>query len=891
MEQPTGHSVRASNLPVQGTPFIGRDKELAEIANLLADPACRLLTLIGAGGIGKTRLAIQVASEVEDAFGDGAHFVALQPLRSADFLVSAVADALDFALRGQGDPTTQLVSYVCDRQILLVLDNFEHLLAPPPSPFETEPSLSFSLPESLPEGGIKGGLDLLTDILACAPGVKLLITSREILNLQEEWLYQVQGLPYPDTSLNGSLNEAEIQAYGAVQLFLERARRVRRDFSLADDGADVIRICQLVEGMPLAIELAASWTRTMPCAQIADEIQHNLDFLSTGLRNVPDRQRSMRAIFDQSWQLLNQQERDVFKRLSVFRGSFDRDAAGQVASASLATLSALVDKSLLRADSDGRYQIHELLRQYAAVQLAQSPDDIARVYDLHCAYYADFLHERQEDMVGGQQREATVEIRAELANIRAAWGWMVGMSKVEEIRKSTQTLSWFYQFQSRYLEGADAFDKVADSLMAEEDPTRQANLALAEILVERAWFYIRLGRLEQAEAVIDQCRAIYCQLDVPPVPGQATDPLLPLGIIASIKGNYAEAARLGEEARARSEAHNHLGNLPFALYVLVRAALGQGDLEAAQRYAQQACAIVEETGDRWFMAYCLLELGNVASALFDYAEAKKHYQTSYAIRQEFEDPEGMAVALNHLGKLAITQENYPEAQQLYQQSLALYQEINDRGGLATSLNGLGVTDDARGDYQASRRHFRQALQIAADMHFVPLTLSIIIGIGELMLRTGQEERGIELLALTRHHPASDHEIKDRAQMCLNHFQEKLEPERFAVVTQRGQAGNLETVSAALLTELLHLEPVPEVGVPAGSRPVAPTDQPLVEPLTPRELEVLYLIADGLTNQQIADELIISVGTAKYYTSQIYGKLNVNSRTQAVARARELSMLS
>lgn len=925
MEEQSRPLAIVHNLPSHPTTFIGRVNEVAEIKDLLADRACRLLTLIGPGGIGKTRLAIQAATEMLEApgqsalsnrmapvaddgpekpgrtvdetqvsrdvgFTHGVYFVALQPIQSFDFLVSAVADAINVPLTGQEDPVVQLLNYLHDKQMLLLLDNFEHLLAPSLSIPQGEAEHSMSPPEG--EGA--AAVDLLSDMLTVAPGMKLLVTSREVLNLQEEWLYHVQGLSFPTSPQTPLLLEEEqgegLEAYSAVQLFVERACRVRRDFSLAEEGADVVRICQLIEGMPLAIELAASWTKTIPCAVITREIERNINFLATSLRNVPDRQRSMRAIFDQSWQLLTPQEQGAFRRLSVFQGSFDRDAAERITGASLATLSALVDKSLLRLDPNGRYQIHELLRQYAALQLAQSPKDIARVYDLHCAHYADFLHKRQEDMAGARQREATTEIKTELGNVRAAWQWAVGLVKVEEMQKAAQTLSWFYQFQSRYLEAANAFEKAVHSLMREAAPA-QADLTLATILVELAWFYIRLGRLDQAEEMIAQSRAIYRRLEVPPVPGQATDPLLPLGIIASIRGDYVTAARLGEEARRVSEAHNHQGNLPFAFYVLARASLAKGDFESARQYAQQACAIVERANESWFMAYCLNELGNIASALGDYAEAEQHYQTSYTIRKAFDDPEGMAVALNHLGKIAILQGNYAEAEQLYQQSLAVYQQINDRGGLATSLNGLGTAACAMRDYQRACQHLRQALQIAMDIQYIPLILSILIGVGQLLLRTGQQERGTELLALTRHHPASDRETRDRAQEWLDRYQAELASELFAAAVQRGQNSDLEVVTTALPAVLTAAEIGLQVTPPAKGRRSYPSDQPLAEPLTPRELEVLQLIADGLSNQQIAEELVISVGTVKFYTSQIYGKLSVGSRTQAVARARDLNLLS
>ena len=355
--------VRPHNLPDQPTPFVGREEELTEIAERLEDPTCRLLTLVGPGGTGKTRLAIQAATESLDAFLQGVYFVPLSPVSSAKFLVSTVADALGFQFRGPsgGEPTAQLVDYLREKELLLVMDSFEHLLQ------ETE---------------------LLTDILHSAPHVKILVTSRERLNLRAEWLLEVQGLTYPRDE-----QTARAQEYNALKLFLQNVRRVRGDFVLSEETQPyVVRICRLVEGMPLGIELASASVRMFSCEQIAEEIQRDIDFLTTSLRDVPKRHRSMRAVFDHSWNLLSKTEREVFCKLSVFRNGFRREAAKKVARATLPILGALVDKSLLRQTPSGRYNVHELLRQYAAEKLDQTPALKKKSLSRHSSYYADFRH-------------------------------------------------------------------------------------------------------------------------------------------------------------------------------------------------------------------------------------------------------------------------------------------------------------------------------------------------------------------------------------------------------------------------------------------------------------------------------------------------------------------
>jgi ATP/maltotriose-dependent transcriptional regulator MalT/predicted ATPase len=737
----------------------------------------------------------------------------------------------------------------------------------------------------------------LTDLLWTAPNVKLFVTSREALNLQEEWRYPVAGMPFPEKG------EARVETgiYEAVQLFITCARRVRPDLALADEEDGVIRICQSVEGLPLALELAASWTKMLSCAEIADEIQRNVKFLATSLRNVPAHHRSMQAVFDQSWQLLSRDEQTVFKRLSVFRGGFDRGAAETVAGASLPVLSSLLDKSLLRRESDDRYQIHELLRQYAADQLTQSSDAVSAVYDLHCAYYAGFLQRRAEDITGAKQQEVIQEIAADLENIRAAWQWTIEHGRVSDIGNAVYTFYHFCDFQGRFLESTDTLEKAIASL-DDTEPDQRASSILALMRVLLGWNYIRLGRFEDARVVFERSQAMYQQLAMELFRGFGTDPLGGLALLAHIQGHYTEAEQLAEQAREQNEAQGDKLNLQIALYVLGNAAYAQGDYTAAESYLQQAHALTKETHNRWMMAYVLSELGNVARASGHYGQAWQHYQAGFDLKEALNDPEGMAAALVQQGKVAWLQQSYSKAEQHYRRSLTIYQEIGDKGGLARALNGLGCAAVGLGDYPAARQNFQQALQIATEIRFVPLVLSLLTSIGDLLFASGRVELGLELLALATHHPASEHETKAQAQQILDRRQATVSPALFAGAMRRGQDSNLEkivkTVQAELAASFATDEHPDRRKRDAMRREekrialtaLAPQASVLVEPLTPRELEVLQLMAEGHTNQQIADELIISIGTVKGYTSEIYGKLGVSHRTQAVARARELKLL-
>ena len=282
----------------------------------------------------------------------------------------------------------------------------------------------------------------------------MLVTSREVLNLREEWLYPILGLHYPETD-----NVEQPGTYSAVQLFVERARQVRGDLTWTDEKVRVIRVCQLVEGMPLALELAAAWTKTLSTEEIASEIQSSLDFLSTSLRNVPQRHRSILAVFEQTWERLTDEEQRVFSALAVFSGGFRREATEAVAGVSARALSTLVDKSLLTGEPSGRYQIHELLRQFAQTRPENTLDETNRIHELHAAYYSHFLNERNNDLNGGKQREAFLEIKAEIDNIRAAWSMFSTRECSTDHDHAAHPLSLFFHFKADSSKGLTPLTK------------------------------------------------------------------------------------------------------------------------------------------------------------------------------------------------------------------------------------------------------------------------------------------------------------------------------------------------------------------------------------------------------------------------------------------------
>jgi predicted ATPase/DNA-binding CsgD family transcriptional regulator len=869
---------RRTQFPADLTQFFGRKAELHTIRVLLGEPDCRLLTLTGPGGMGKTRLAIETAKNVQDFFSDGVCFIDLQAVQSGTFIPVAVMDALGIS-HGHEDALAHLMGYLADRQMLLVLDNFEQLVP---------------------------WANTLSQLIAAAPRLKLLVTSRETLNLKEEWQFPVNGMDTPAGNAASDDEPGDPRSSSAVQLFAACARRVHPDFSIENELDPVIEICQSVEGMPLAIELAASWTRMLPCKIIAREIKENLRFLASSLRNIPERHRSILVVFEQTWRMLSPQEQQIFKALSAFRGGFTHAAARHVAQADLTVMLGLVDKSLLQRITTGgasageeRFGVHELLRQFSQDLLVQDETEWRKVYDRHCDYFMNFLQMRNDGLSGAGQQAALQEIRAELENVRAAWNWAVQNKDVERLQHAVQPLDTFCQYQGRFTEGTALFEQALSTL--ENMPHSSAGAhTRAQLECCLGWFCIRLGNFDQAHTRFESSLSLYSSLQTPPPPGLGYDPTAGLVILAVLRGAHAEAVALGEGLLKACEASGVPLNIATAHYTLASAWLAQGRYETAREHAQKLSDIAAQLNDGWLLAYSLKLLGDIFYGLHDTQQARELYLKCYRLRGTLNDPEGMALAANHLGKVALLEKNFGEAQQFFEESRARYTTIYDRGGLSNALKGLGDAAIGLGRLNEAQQYLTHALRIAHEIHYIPLIASLFVSIAVWLINTGDRERGLDLLRFARSFPAGDQETRQLAEQTLSDYL-PAETSDHPNAPDTTAPADLSSMTQKLLLEIEAITVVPAEVFPTELPEVTVhAEQPasalhsgkdaLIETLTEREIEILKFMDDGHTNQSIGKQLFLSLGTIKWYTNQIYGKLQVKSRTQAVAKARKIGIL-
>jgi predicted ATPase/lipopolysaccharide biosynthesis regulator YciM len=717
----TSQRIAPHNLPAQPTPFVGRDDEIKALQQFLDDPNTRLITLLGPGGMGKTRLAVAVAEQQLKKYGDGVFFVPLAPLTDVSQIPAAMATAFDFAFGG-GDPKTEVINYLREKSVLLILDNFEHVI---------------------------NGAGIVSDILQHASHVKVLATSRELLRLRGEQVFDVMGMKVPGKWAN---SPEQLEELPVVKLFMLSAHRVVPDFELNDATAPhVAEIIRRVQGLPLGIELAATWLEMLPVDEICNELERSFDFLETDLRDVPERHRSFRAVFEYSWNLMAPEEQEAFLKLTVFQGGFEREAAQNVANASLRTLTGLVNKSFLTRDPNGRYQAHLILREYAADRFKNHP---ARkdTYAAHANYYARFIEKVAVGLNTSRETAVLEAIDTEIENLRNAWQYGIEMKRWDVYDALLQPLLSFFASRGLAAEGVPTFRQLADALQHD----KQANTPLYwRARIRQAWLMPRVGEaeasfnfskaayefftqpgnenhVEAAHALNNMSYASMAQGDFAAARDYATQANVLIGDMADVMawftsmghlgyaeyllGNYAEARSIYESAEMVGEnvAYSPVG-LAYGKNNLGEILREIGEIETATQLFQEAFDIFEVSKNKRGMAFTLNNLAGVLFLQGNYADAEKMYLQGYRLNKEIGDMTGIGHSLSALGNIAMTNNDFAKAKHYFEDSLKIRRQIGDKLGIADSMTDIARIESNLNHHDVALRLMREAQKLYHDI--------------------------------------------------------------------------------------------------------------------------------------------------------------------------------
>lgn len=738
--------------PLPALPIIGRGPELSQVIHLLGSDNCRLLTILGPGGIGKSRLAIEAGQYLRSQYPLGVLFVPLAEIDSANLIPSAVGKAAGMRILGNEQAETQVLSFLEEQKCLLILDNLEHLSA---------------------------GYGFLQHLLANAPGIKLLVTSQQRLGIAGEWTLELYGLPIPPARPEGSIED-----YSAVRLFVERARLSQPGFVLkASDRPWVSKICQMTEGMPLALELAASWVRLLTCQEIAEEISQSLDFLTSSASGINERHRSMRAVFDRTWQIMLPEDRIVFSRLTVFRGGFSRQAAEHVAGARLSMLSRLSDQSMIYRSSEGHYGIHEILRQFGLEKLKDDAHSFSETRSKHSAYFAAWVASMEERIHGREQIAALDEISIEMDNLQMAWDWAISHSAYAEIQQLLTSMGWYYELRGQVSEGEDFYQraldlfcvsKSGDCFPLDEEKGVDYLVTLARLITYRGMFRFRAGNNLEARNDFIQSQRLLTPFHHPIAQAEDLRGLaltyLQSGDSLLVREKCIESIQIGEQA-------NYVLNTALCTLILGMVDTFEHNLLSAEKYFQRALAHLRHMEDIRGVALGLSYLGSVYIEMDRLLDARQALQESLEWSSYSNEPYLKANIYLRMGLLSAREQDFRSAEKFFTTSIRQLEMTRDDWSLTYALQNLGYSEIEQGKTDEAENTFRRALRISMEKNFPLNMLDALVGLAACQWALGNMQLASEWACAIGKHPAANATLSERIERycsaCLDVFLESM----------------------------------------------------------------------------------------------------------------------